>query len=526
MCATSAGDAPESERRQRLARAFAAFLRARPGALVIFDNVDDPLALRSPGPGFIPEQLGCSLLFTTRRRDPALPFASIDVRVLPEEAALKLLLGSEARRGLLAGGSEDEIAAARAICRMLGHLPLALVLAAAHLGKHPRSSVESYLRWLQKEGALAAADAARVDPRTLATRHDAAVEATLRAQWEALERVEAREVLQTAALLGEAAQVARARLSLLTGLSDEAEEWRSSLLEEALRELAGLSLVEELGAQELRLHPLVQEFAEKRIEGREAFAEACAARMGEALGDMGRLHREVAGRGIDAVLADLRVGVKLSGAIGMARFERLIRPLDREAHCLRRWDTAKEPGFFLQQLRNRCFELGMEDVQRLAEAVLAERKWAYLRERIWASRESEALVRTLEGHTDWVTGVAVTADGRFALSASYDHTLKAWDLSTGQSLRTLQGHTSSVNRVAVTADGRFALSASQDKTFKVWDLSIGQPVATLETHAPLHCCAFAPDGKTLVAGDAAGSVHIVDWLHAEHLASVGRPSTS
>jgi hypothetical protein len=36
-------------------------------------------------------------------------------------------------------------------------------------------------------------------------------------------------------------------------------------MEEALRELGGLSLVEELTEEEIRLHPLVREFAERQI---------------------------------------------------------------------------------------------------------------------------------------------------------------------------------------------------------------------------------------------------------------------
>jgi WD40 repeat protein len=108
-----------------------------------------------------------------------------------------------------------------------------------------------------------------------------------------------------------------------------------------------------------------------------------------------------------------------------------------------------------------------------------------------------------------VTGVAVTADGRFAVSASEDRTLKVWDVATGQHIRTLDGHTRPARGVAVTADGRFAVS--YDKMLKVWDLASGHLLATLEPHAFVACCAIMPDGKTLLAGDRAGALHILDW---------------
>jgi WD40 repeat protein len=50
-------------------------------------------------------------------------------------------------------------------------------------------------------------------------------------------------------------------------------------------------------------------------------------------------------------------------------------------------------------------------------------------------------LRTLKGHTNSVNAVAVTADGRRAVSASADQTLRLWDLANGQTIRTFGGHT-------------------------------------------------------------------------------------
>jgi WD40 repeat protein len=115
---------------------------------------------------------------------------------------------------------------------------------------------------------------------------------------------------------------------------------------------------------------------------------------------------------------------------------------------------------------------------------------------------------TLEGHTDGVRAVAVTADGRLAVSGSDDQTLRPWDLGTGQTLRTLKGHTDIVRAVAVTPDGRRAVSASWDQTLRLWDLESGKEIATFTGEAPICSCAIAPDGRTIVAGDESGRVHL------------------
>ena len=110
------------------------------------------------------------------------------------------------------------------------------------------------------------------------------------------------------------------------------------------------------------------------------------------------------------------------------------------------------------------------------------------------------LVRILEGHSAYVLGVAVTADGRQAVSASADKTLKVWDLDTGRALRTLEGHSSTVYGVAVTPDGQRAVSASDDKTLKVWDLKTGRALGTLEGHSNVvRGVAVTPDGQRAVS---------------------------
>ena len=70
--------------------------------------------------------------------------------------------------------------------------------------------------------------------------------------------------------------------------------------------------------------------------------------------------------------------------------------------------------------------------------------------------------------------VAITSDGRYAVSGSYDRTLRLWDLESKQALRTLEGHSDSVRAVAITPDGRYAVSASAERSLRVWDLESGQ----------------------------------------------------
>ncbi|MGA8027723.1 MAG: hypothetical protein WB992_11300, partial [Bryobacteraceae bacterium] len=99
------------------------------------------------------------------------------------------------------------------------------------------------------------------------------------------------------------------------------------------------------------------------------------------------------------------------------------------------------------------------------------------------------------------------ADGKRAVSASWDSMLKVWDLENGRELRTLEGHSSWVNSVAVTADGKRAVSASDDHTLKVWDLERGICLAAFYADGAMLCCAVIQNN--IVAGDAGGRVHFL-----------------
>ena len=100
-------------------------------------------------------------------------------------------------------------------------------------------------------------------------------------------------------------------------------------------------------------------------------------------------------------------------------------------------------------------------------------------------------------------------DGKTAISASRDKTLKIWDIETGTEVRTLTDHTSRVTAVAIAPDGLTAISVSADNTLKIWDLLSCKEVASFSGDSSFNCCAILPDGVTVVADDRSGRVHFL-----------------
>jgi WD40 repeat protein len=130
--------------------------------------------------------------------------------------------------------------------------------------------------------------------------------------------------------------------------------------------------------------------------------------------------------------------------------------------------------------------------------------------RVWDVASGQP-VRVLEGHTDIVYSCAFNLDGRLALSASGDGTLRVWDVASGQPVRVLEGHAGGVYGCAFSLDGRLALSASGDSTLRVWDVASGQPVRVLEGHLRgVYGCAFSPDGRLALSASGDSTLRVWD----------------
>ncbi|OKH52635.1 beta-propeller domain-containing protein [Scytonema sp. HK-05] len=128
--------------------------------------------------------------------------------------------------------------------------------------------------------------------------------------------------------------------------------------------------------------------------------------------------------------------------------------------------------------------------------------------KVWSLETGEELL-TFTGHSHWVQAVAVTTDGKKVISGSSDNTLKVWSLETGEQLLTFTGHSDWVQAVAVTTDGKNVISGSYDNTLKVWSLETGEQLLTFTGESSFNCCAVAPDGVTIVAGESSGTVHFL-----------------
>ena len=109
-------------------------------------------------------------------------------------------------------------------------------------------------------------------------------------------------------------------------------------------------------------------------------------------------------------------------------------------------------------------------------------------------------IRIMSGRSTTILGCAFSPDGTQALSASYDGTLRLWDVKTGTYFRIFKGHKKPVNGCAFSSDGTRIVSASKDKLVILWDVKSGKRLKVFKGHVDdVNKCRFSPDDTRIIS---------------------------
>jgi len=133
--------------------------------------------------------------------------------------------------------------------------------------------------------------------------------------------------------------------------------------------------------------------------------------------------------------------------------------------------------------------------------------------RLWDLASGRAL-HVLRGHRDKVYAVAHSPDGKTVASGGSDGTVRLWSASTGKLMRVMSGHGGVVQSVGFNASGRLLVSGGQDATVRSWEVKRGALLQTFTGHQGwIHHVAFSPERDVVASASMDRSLRLWDLTH-------------
>lgn len=125
--------------------------------------------------------------------------------------------------------------------------------------------------------------------------------------------------------------------------------------------------------------------------------------------------------------------------------------------------------------------------------------------RLWDAVSGKEL-RWFAGHQDCVTSLAFSPDGRHLLVAGGDKAVRLLEVTTGQELQQFIGHSYSAFGVAFSLDGRYILTCttggSLDRVARLWDVTTGVELRQFPADVNgVFSVTFSPDGHQVLTGN-------------------------
>jgi WD40 repeat protein len=484
---------------EQRARHFCRYLAHAERAFLLIHNLEHSNVLQTILPDLAGGSLRCAIVYTALPGAVAGIGAAYEYPIDPfdEPAALTFLL-KDVRPAVLARYEQgeqtnDEVCAAREICQSVDNLLSPLVSLRTRLQDDPELPLVELRTVLRERGVL---NGIGDDFKTF-----------WQSNWEDLTHREQQDFLLLACL---------AETSISLWLLELAAGWTQAgghahifrHISVSLERLGWLEI--EQGTEERRVivGQAQKEFGEGLLQADPQRAHALKAQAArylvEEFTDGDRLqqycqNREMYWHCLTRQQQARQFAQRLDEGAARA-IESVERCLDQGSALLvqeKRW-TETLPELFYQYLHNWSVE------RETPLSGHAPARWIRLERAV--GNEDRALLRTLGGHSEGLTSVAFSPDGREILTTARDHSACLWEAASGRLRFPLLAHTAVVTCGTFSPDSQLVITGARDGTLRVWDRQSGALKHTWHRHmAGITCLACSLQGL-LVAGSNDGRV--------------------
>ncbi|MDC0713896.1 protein kinase [Stigmatella sp. ncwal1] len=204
-----------------------------------------------------------------------------------------------------------------------------------------------------------------------------------------------------------------------------------------------------------------------------------------------------------AVVMVTAVALLLLAALGTESFLEIISQRDA-ARAARQQAQELSDNLLLTKARDTVEEAPNDALESLRGISPGFKQWPAAR-MIAADAQAHGFATVLRGHTQHINDIAFTADGRYLISASDDHTLRVWDAQLGKSHRILRNDTGTdtdaddVWRIRMLPGGQEFISSGKDGVLRQWDATTGKGRIFASLSGPVSAITVGCQGQCLLA---------------------------
>lgn len=128
--------------------------------------------------------------------------------------------------------------------------------------------------------------------------------------------------------------------------------------------------------------------------------------------------------------------------------------------------------------------------------------------RLWNIATGD-IVKTFDGHSDYISSVVFSPNGKYIVSASADRTIRLWNVKNGECVKVFTGHTNEVLSALFSPNSKYIVSASSDRTVRIWSVADGKCIRILDGHTDkVYSASFSSDGKFIVSSSNDGNIKL------------------
>ncbi len=144
--------------------------------------------------------------------------------------------------------------------------------------------------------------------------------------------------------------------------------------------------------------------------------------------------------------------------------------------------------------------------------------------RIWETETGDLkwkfggiIERLIGGHSDMITSIEFSPDGKYLVSGSEDKTIRVWDLKSSKEKYKFKTGVP-VKSVTYSPRGQYILAVLEDNSMQLWNVETGKCVKSLYGHwGEVESAAFTKDGKFILSASKDSTQRIWDMETYEQL---------